>query len=285
MAATAANPQVLEFYKGLPFNYHGSAAAQANMIRAKDAVAAYPILLPLLRPGLAVLEVGCGAGWFALSLRLHHRCEVLAIDFNPVAIARATEMAGLLRQDVRFEVADLFAFGMPRPAELVVSLGVLHHTNDCHRALERICNSFVRPGGHVFIGLYHAHGRRCFLDHFARMKADQASEEVMFAEYRRLHSQLEDDVFARSWFRDQVLHPHETQHTLAELLPLLDRCGMELRATSVNRFQPIPSRDALIEAERGLERTAAEALRRGEYFPGFFVFLAQKRPQAADDGG
>jgi len=59
------------------------------MIRARDAVEAYPVLLPLLRPGLTVLEVGCGAGWFALSLRLHHRCQVLGIDFNPVAVARA----------------------------------------------------------------------------------------------------------------------------------------------------------------------------------------------------
>ena len=285
MAVTAANPQVLEFYKSLPFNYHGSASAQANMIRARDAVEAYPVLLPLLRPGLTVLEVGCGAGWFALSLRLHHRCQVLGIDFNPVAVARATEMAQLLRQDVRFEVADLFAFDLPQPVELVVSLGVLHHTNDCHWALERICNRFVRPGGHVFIGLYHAHGRRCFLDHFAQMKARRVSEEAMFAEYRRLHAQLQDDVFARSWFRDQVLHPHETQHTLAELWPLLDRWGMELCATSINRFQPMSSREALIEAEQKLEGDAAEALRRGEYFPGFFVFLARKRPDAADGRG
>jgi len=278
VSATAANPQVLEFYKSLPFNYHGSAAAQANMIRAKDAVQAYPVLLPLLRPELSVLEVGCGAGWFALSLRLHHRCRVMAIDYNPVAIERATEMAGYLRQDVQFAVADLFAFEPPAPAELVVSLGVLHHTNDCHGAVERLCSRFARPRGHVFIGLYHAYGRRPFLDHFARMKAEQVPEEVMFGEYRRLHPQLKDDVFARSWFRDQVMHPHETQHTLAELMPVLDRCGMVLRATSINRFGPIESREALAAAEHGLNDAAVAALGRGEYYPGFFVFLAQKRP-------
>ena len=52
------------------------------MIRARYAVEAYPVLLPLLRPELAVLEVGCGAGWFALSLRLHHRCRVVAIGLQ-----------------------------------------------------------------------------------------------------------------------------------------------------------------------------------------------------------
>lgn len=279
--ANSVNLEVLEFYRSLPFNYHGSAAAQANMIRARDAVEAYPVLLPLLRPELPVLEVGCGAGWFALSLRLHHRCRVIAFDFNRVAIERAKQMAGYLRQDVRFEVADLFLFDPPEPAALVVSLGVLHHTGDCLAAVERLCDRFVEPGGHVFVGLYHRYGRRPFLDHFARMKAQKASDEVMFDEYRRLHSQLTDEVFARSWFRDQVMHPHETQHTLGELLPLLDRCGMELRATSINGFAAIESHDALLEAETALSDVAAAALRRGEYYPGFFVFLAQKRTKSA----
>lgn len=278
---TAVNLQVLEFYQSLPFNYHGSGAVQANMIRARDTVEAYPVLLPLLRPDLPVLEVGCGAGWFALSLRLHHRCRVMAIDFNCVAIERARQMAGYLRQDVRFEVADLFLFEPPEPAALVVSLGVLHHTHDCHAAVERLCDHFVEPGGHAFIGLYHQYGRRPFLDHFARMKAQKASDEVMFDEYRRLHPQLTDAVFARSWFRDQVMHPHETQHTLGELLPLLDRCGMELRATSINGFAAIQSRDALIAAEATLHDVAVAALERGEYYPGFFVFLARKRARSA----
>ena len=121
MAATAANFEVLEFYKQLPFNYHGQAGNQANMIRARDAAEAYPILLPLLGPEVSVLEVGCGTGWFALSLRLHHRCRVMGIDYNPVAIERAQEMAQKLRQKVHFEVADLFCFDLPEPADLVVS--------------------------------------------------------------------------------------------------------------------------------------------------------------------
>lgn len=267
---------VLAFYRDLPFNYHGSAGTQANMIRARDAVEAYPILLPYLKPGVRVLEVGCGAGWLALSICLHHRCEVTAIDFNPVAVARATEMAQLLRQTVRFEVADLFTYEPAQPADVVISLGVLHHTDDCLLAVERCCRDFVRPGGHVFIGLYHKFGRRPFLDHFARMTAAGRTEDELLAEYRRLHASLKDDVFARSWFRDQVQHPHETQHTLAEMTPVFDRCGMKLLSTSINDFGPPPARADLAQLEQGYEDVAKAALKRGEYFPGFFLFLLEK---------
>jgi SAM-dependent methyltransferase len=247
------------------------------MIRARDSVAAYPVLLPLLRDGLKVLEVGCGAGWLSLSLRLHHRCEVVGIDFNPVVIERAREMAKLLRQPVVFEVADLFGYEPKTIADLVVSLGVLHHTGNCKKAVERLCTRFAKPYGHVFIGLYHEPGRRPFLAHFERMKRNGVSEDGMFAEYRRLHSQLKDDVFARSWFRDQVLHPHETQHTLAEMMPILQDCGMELLSTSINRFKPIASVPEVLAMEDSFRAESERALANGEYYPGFFVFLARRK--------
>ena len=273
---THALPAVLEFYKDLPFNYHQSAATQANMIRARDAVGAYPALLPLLGLGTSVLEVGCGAGWFSLSLRLHHRCEVTGIDFKSVVVEQAREMATLLRQPVKFDVADLFVYEVEKQVDIAVSLGVLHHTGNCKKAVERLCTHFVRPGGYVFIGLYHEPGRRAFLDHFERMKVTGKSEQEMFAEYRRLHLQLRDEIFARSWFRDQVLHPHEAQHTLAEMIPVLDDCGMELVSTSINDFKPFDSLAAVLALEETFRAESHTALARGEYYLGLSCFLARK---------
>lgn len=278
---TYANDAVLAFYKDLPFNYHGSSEEQAKMVRARDHVQAYPILPPLLHAGCTVLEVGCGVGWFALSLSLHHHCAVTAIDFNPVAISRARELAASLKQNVRFEHADLFLYEPEAPAEVVVSLGVLHHTDNCLAAIERICTHFVRPGGHIMIGLYHLYGRQPFLDHFDRMKRAGASEDAMFQEYRRLHSQFSNEVFARSWFRDQVLHPKETQHTLEEVMPILQRTGMQLVSTSINQFKPIQDLPSLFTAEKSLRQRGEAALAEGRYFPGFFVFLAKKTATTA----
>ena len=281
---TFANPTVLEFYKELPFNYRESVDEQAQAVRSHDGVAAYPVLTKLLQPHTRVLDVGCGAGWLSNSIACHYRSKVTGIDFNPVAVERARAVAGVLGLSTAFHVADLFLFSPDQLADVVVSLGVLHHTNNCHAAIRRIFNHFVRRGGHAFIGLYHAFGRRPFLEYFQNMREGGASEEEMFQRYRELMPQATDEIHARSWFRDQVLHPHETQHTLAEMMPLFDECGMHLLSTSINRFGPIGDTARLLDEEKEYEALSRKRLGEGRYFPGFFVFLVKRREEITANG-
>ncbi len=273
---TYANPDVLEFYKELPFNIESSVRSQAETLKSNNSVLAYPVFAELISRNRRILEVGCGAGWLSNSMAYHHGVSVSAIDFNPVAIERAAAVAEFLDLDARFEVADLFAYEPEPKADLVASIGVLHHTDNCHAAIRKVLTDYVAPGGYAFIGLYHTYGRQPFLDHFTRMREDGASEDDMFRRYCDLMPQAADATHARSWFRDQVLHPHETQHTLAEILPLLDECHCELVSTSINRFEPIDDLAAVLDREAEYEQMSLEWLRQGRYFPGFFVFLARK---------
>jgi len=274
---TYANSDVLAFYKELPFNFQESVQNQAETLKANNSVLAYPPFAELISKDRNILEVGCGAGWLSNSMAYHYGVSVSAIDFNPVAIQRAAAVAEFLGLDANFKVADLFAYEPDEKADLVVSLGVLHHTDNCHAAIAKVLNDFVADNGYVFLGLYHAYGRRPFLEHFASMRANGASEDDMFERYRQLMPQATDTTHARSWFRDQVLHPHETQHTLAEIVPLLHECRFELLSTSINRFEPIEDLAAVYDMEKGYEAMSLEWLRKDKYFPGFFVVLARKK--------
>lgn len=275
-AISFANPDVLAFYRELPFNYRQSARAHARQIRDTNAIVNYPVLGPLMRKNISVLDVGCGPGWFGLNAAYHHGCRVTGIDFNEVAIQRARDVAHELRVAAAFDVADLFLFDNPVRYDLVASIGVLHHTNDCLAALDRLCRAYVEPGGYLFVGLYHKYGRQPFLDHFAHLRQAGAGEKELFARYRELHSALVDDTHALSWFRDQVLHPHETQHTLREIVPVLSVAGMSIIATSINGFVPIENLDQMFDIEETLTEVARQRLANKQYYPGFFVFLAQK---------
>ncbi len=267
---------VLSFYKTLPFNYHHSRRRAAALIHRQDPLRAYPVLKPLFQPGLSTLDLGCGAGWLSLSLALHHRLKVTGLDFNPVALSRARELAELLELDLSFEEGDLLSWRGALPFELILSLGVLHHTEDCLGALRRVARDLLAPGGWLFVGLYHRDGRRPFLNHFAQLRAQGADEERLLEEYQQLHP-LKDELHLRSWFRDQVCHPHETQHRLSEILPILEEEGLELRSCSLNHFAPIESLPELLALEGKQEERGLAALAAGRYFPGFFLFLAQKR--------
>src|SRR3954464_10176547 len=71
-----------------------------------------------------------------------------------------------MKLDVAFEITDLFLYQPSRPADVLVSLGVLHHTNDCAAALRHWLTECARQNGDAIIGLYHGSGWRPFLDHF-----------------------------------------------------------------------------------------------------------------------
>ena len=273
---TFANPEVLAFYKVLPFNYREAPEQHAAALRQSNPVKAYPFLPSLLSKETRVLDVGCGAGWFSNAISFYYGCPVVGIDFNPVAIERAKAIAKILKLNNEFCVGDLFLFSRETPFDVVISHGVLHHTNDCMAGVRHLCSNLVKLGGYVLIGLYHAYGRRPFFDHFAALKASGAGEEEMAQEYGALHDRLTDEVLLKSWFRDQVLHPHETHHTLAELVPVLEDEGMRLVGTSINEFRSFESIDFLLEAEKLQKDIGETMLMMRSYYPGFFEVLAQK---------
>ncbi len=132
------------------------------------------------------------------------------------------------------------------------------------------------PGDHLHVGLYHSYSRRPFLDHFKKLQDAGASVDEMFDEFRKLEFGLSDDVHLYSWFRDQVLHPHETQHSYEEIAELLEGEGFRIHSTSINRFRALPDKQDLVAMEKRLQQHSQRRLEEGHYLPGFFTVLAVK---------
>ena len=267
--------RVLSFYQELPFNIRDSVMEAARHVRSHDPVQTYTPLQENFKDR-RILEVGCGVGWFSNGMSYHHDATVVGIDFNPVAIDRANATAAELGISTQFEVQDLFEFQPKERFQLVVSLGVLHHTPNCDLAIRRLCREFLDVSGMLLIGLYHSYGRKPFLQHFRMMQDSGASEDQMLLEYGRLHNIVDDVTHLRSWFRDQVLHPHETQHTYCEVRRILEAEGLSIFSTSINRFAQIESHEAIEREELNCESISVQALHEGRYYPGFFVVAARR---------
>jgi SAM-dependent methyltransferase len=206
----------------------------------------------------------------------------LAIDMTSAALARARRVSKLVGTSdlVTFEQHDLFGFVPAPPRDMVVSIGVLHHTHDCAAAVRHVAG-FVSPGGLLFLGLYHAPGRAPFLA-LLRETLDRDGEAAAFAQYCGLNAGQTDPQILRSWFRDQVLHPHESQHTLAEVSEWLEEANFELRSTSINRGGPVTDREALFAQERAYEALSHQRnVVEKRFFPGFFTVLAERRSAGA----
>lgn len=289
----AVTGKVQAFYTSLPFNYHGSKQQATHILLSQNQVEVYADLHAVLKkasPGARILDVGCGAGWFANSVARHYNLHVTGMDLCETALSRAREVSREVGVEKRseFHSLDLFNESPPGwPFFVVNSIGVLHHTFDCREALKRIAR-WVEEGGYLHVGLYHRYGRQPFLDLFKpyREKIDAASagdraqrEQEAYALYKELNPKITDEVFLTSWFKDQVLHPHETQHTAEELVGWLKEAGFQPLSTSINRFQRVGDWRWIFEEEKQL----AEVSRRRNcvekrYFPGFFTLLAKRGP-------
>ena len=272
-----ASQKVLDFYKELPFNIRESVKQSAETVSKTDYLSFYPGVADLIKRDSRVLEVGCGVGWLSNSIAHQHKCYVEGIDFNPVAVERSIEVAKALKLSTRFSVKDLFLYEPEEKFNLVSSLGVLHHTENCAEAIRQIGVKCIKSGGYLFIGLYHTFGRAPFLNHFKKLKREGMSEDALFAEYKALHSSIKDETLVYSWFRDQVLIPHETQHTLEMVCKTFDEIEIDLVSTSINGFKLIYSREDLFEEEKTLEKIGQQKLADHDYYPGFFVALGKKR--------
>lgn len=277
---------VASFYNELPFNY-ASPSLAAEAIRELDPIATYRDLRAELRrlgSGSPVLDVGCGAGWLVNSLAYHYGARATGLDLSQTAIRRARETSRELGvQDlVRLVCADVFAAPVHADFPVVTSIGVLHHTKDMAAALD-ITTRWVRSGGVLYLGLYHRHGRAPFLQLFERYREKQLRGELSagemadaFALYRRLHSGITDEEFLRSWFRDQVLHPHETQHTLAEVNELLTRMGLRIESTSLDGYGRTDLREIVAREPEQAVMSRQRNVVEHRYFPGFFTVLARR---------
>jgi ubiquinone/menaquinone biosynthesis C-methylase UbiE len=88
-----------------------------------------------LRPGMTVLELGCGAGYFTRELALSG-ADIVAVDVSPelLSIARADRCAN----NVRYEIQNACALGYSDATfDSVVGSSVLHHL-DIKEALAEI---------------------------------------------------------------------------------------------------------------------------------------------------
>ncbi len=85
--------------------------------------------LLLDRPGLRVLDIGCGWGGMALTLARDHGAQVLGITLSTEQLARArarAKEAGLTDR-VRFELLDYRDAAVDGPFDRIVSVGMFEH--------------------------------------------------------------------------------------------------------------------------------------------------------------
>jgi carbamoyltransferase len=275
---------VKQFYEQTPFpNYDDLDNHRALLEKARSGLFAR-LLNEQMPYNARVVEIGCGTGQLTNFLAIAHR-SVLGVD----VCLNSLRLAQRFKQAHSLEWAAFAQMNLFRPAlkdgffDVVISNGVLHHTADCRGAFHRI-SRLVKPGGYVVVGLYNAYSRQL---HYAR--------RALFRGTGLTHRWL-DPHFGKvsaagkreAWFQDQYCHPHESCHTLGEVLGWMDECDLEF-INAIPKPAPGPAlvageplfapRDRGTALSRMLSQLAA--MGNGYREGGFFIMIGRRRPSEA----
>jgi ubiquinone/menaquinone biosynthesis C-methylase UbiE len=174
----------------------GNAAFEAELA-ARTASRHAAFLLPHLRPGMRLLDAGCGPGSITLDLaRQVAPGEVIGIDLQDTLVARARARAAESGvSTARFERADVYCLPYPDASfDAVYANGLLMHLREPARALAEL-HRVLRPGAVAGVrdpdfatALYAPTTQRLaqWLDLRVRVRQHNGGDPFLSRHYRRL---------------------------------------------------------------------------------------------------
>jgi len=173
-----------------------------------------------------VLECGCGTGQLTQFLQLNNN-HTLGIDMSLGSLRLAIEHKarnGLERGS--FAQMNIFDLAIKDDSfDVVISHGVLHHTFDARKAFSHIVKK-AKPGGTIMVGLYNSYAR---IPTWIRSKLiGTFGSQIDFVVRNRIHDARKADI----WVKDQYYNPHETWHSIDDVMEWFDENDIEYLNTS-----------------------------------------------------
>jgi SAM-dependent methyltransferase len=204
--------RVRSFYEENPFPSYEGLEEFGELVSKGHDNSFSKNLLDAIGYNKTILECGCGTGQLSHYLQLNNN-HVLGIDMSLASLGLAVEHKrrnALTRAS--FAQMNIFNLAIKDNSfDVVISHGVLHHTFDARRAFAAIVKK-LKPGGIIMVGLYNRPAR---LPTLIRSKLiGLLGPNIDFV----VRSRIRDKRKAAIWIADQYYNPHETWHSLDEVL-------------------------------------------------------------------
>jgi SAM-dependent methyltransferase len=213
--------RVKSFYEETPFPNYEDIEDYGGLVSKASKNPFMARLLKAIGYNKLILECGCGTGQMSQYLQLNNN-HVLGIDMSLGSLKLAIQHK-LRNQLVRSNFCQMNIFNLAvkdNTFDVVISHGVLHHTHNARKAFGEIIKK-VKPGGIVMVGLYNRPAR---FPAWARSKLIKLfGPQIDYV----VRNRIKDIAGADSWIKDQYFNPHETWHSIDEIMDWFEQNGVE----------------------------------------------------------
>ena len=272
--------KIKQFYEKTPFpNYDDFDNAGSLIDKARKGIFA-KLLDEQIPYNTRILECGCGTGQLTNFLSISNRNTFGAdICLNSLKLAQEFKTKNNLERANFYQMNLFRPCFKPESFDLVISNGVLHHTSDPFLAFKSI-SALVKPNGYILIGLYHKYGR--LITDLRRLIFNVTKDKLKFLDPRTITKDI-SEAKRRAWFMDQYKNPHESKHTVPEVLDWLEETNFKF-ISSLPKTKPFISIDDSTKLfkpeELGnlMERffVNIKMIYTGPKEGGFFIIIAKK---------
>lgn len=168
-------------------------------------------------------KTGCGTGQLSNFLGIAKR-DVFGTDMclNSLRLAEDFRRKNNLNATGFYQMNLFHPIFKEETFDLLITNGVLHHTSDPFEGFKSIV-PLVKRGGYIIVGLYNKYGR---LMTDLRRQFFRLTSKKFFAVDPYLRKRGKRDAKMEAWFADQYQNPHESKHTIGEVLKWFDQNGL-----------------------------------------------------------
>ncbi len=174
---------------------------------------------------LKVLDAGCGTGEKSIFMA-RYGAYVTAIDINENQLKQAKKNMEKYKEKINFVRDDLVNLKHNEKYDLIVSLGVLHHTPDMKKGLENLLK-LLRPNGKIIIALYNSYSRLPY-------RLVRAPLHLFIKDPVKIHDFVMKSKFTfflrtatEPTLYDRYAVPYESYHTIGEVKKIFKNNGIE----------------------------------------------------------
>ena len=154
-----------------------------------------------LGTGLRLLDAGCGDGYWIKRLRGLSGLEVFGVDYNPLRIERARQVA----PPESVWCGSVFEFKAAEPFDVVLLNQVIEHVEGDEALLKRI-RSLLRPGGVLILGTPNE-GSRLQQWSLRRRGTSFVTDHVHFYMESEIRGKIVDAGFSIDGMMREVFYP------------------------------------------------------------------------------